>query len=546
MAERFSIGVDFGTESGRAVVVDLADGSVVGSAQRAYAHGVLDDTLPDGARLPFDTALHDADDYLEILADVIPRALAEAGVAPADVVGVGIDATASSPMPTTADGTPLSRDPERRGDEHSYVRLWKDHSSQPWADRLNQLWADSAPDLLRRYGGTVSSEWLIPKALRLYEAAPEVFDAAGRIIEVGDWLTWQFTGREVRNSSVAGYKACRQSDLGGYPDADLLDELSPGFSALLGKLDADLAHPGEPVGVLTDQWQQRLGLGPVPVAVSNMDAQVAAVAAGIDRPGAMLLIMGTSVCNLAVSQDRHEVPGISGVVFDGVLPGSWGYEAGQAGVGDSLNWFVRNFADGTLDPAAPGEDPHQVLLSRIADPTLDGPGLVALEWINGNRSPLVDPALSGLLLGLTLNTRPHHVYRALMEAACFGQQLIIERFRDAGMAVDELVIGGGLGQKNPLLMQMLADTTGLDVSVAASENLPATGSALQAAVAAGHFADHAEASRTCAPAIAATYRPQPAGGERMTRLLETYRLLHTFFGEQHPDIMHNLRATPTD
>ncbi len=543
ISSSYSIGVDFGTESGRAVVVNLADGSVAGSAQRPYRHGVMDEELPDsGIRLPFDVALHDADDYLEILAEVIPEALTKAGVDPAAVVGIGIDATASSPLATLADGTPLSRDPARRDRPHSYVQLWKNHAAQAWADRLNECWSHSAPDLLRRYGGTISSEWLIPKALCLYEQSPDLFALADRFLEVGDWLTWQLTGREVRNSSVAGYKACHQEDLGGYPSAELLDELSDGFSTLLAKLDGELAQPGQPVGTLSPQWQQRLGLGPVPVAVSNMDAQVAVVAAGIDRPGTMLLVMGTSVCNLLVAEEQREVQGISGMVRDGMLPGSWGYEAGQAGVGDSLNWLVRNFSQGSDDPVALA-DPHQTLLARIADPAQDGPALIALEWVNGNRSPLVDPMLSGVFVGITLNTRPHHVYRALMEATCFGQCLIIERFREAGLAVDELVIGGGLGLKNPLLMQMLADATGLTVKVAASENLPATGGALQAAVAAGHFPNHSTAATACAPHLAAIYLPTPEGSARLQGLLQTYRLLHQFFGEQHPELMHQLRAT---
>lgn len=544
MPGSYSIGVDFGTESGRAVVVDLADGSVVGSAQRAYRHGVIDERLPQtGTRLPFDAALHDADDYLEILAEAIPEAVARAGIRPESLVGIGIDATASSPMAALADGTPLSRDPDRRGMPHSYVQLWKNHAAQPWADRLNERWRASAPQLLRRYGGTISSEWLIPKALYLYEESPELFALADRFLEVGDWLTWQLTGRELRNASVAGYKACHQADLGGFPSAELLDELSDGFSALLDKLDGELGQPGQPVGTLTPAWQERLGLGPLPVAVSNMDAQVAVVAAGIDRPGTMLLVMGTSVCNLLVAEDRREVEGISGMVRDGMLPGSWGYEAGQAGVGDSLNWLVRNFVPESRDESGAIQDPHGTLLARIADPTLDGPPLIALEWVNGNRSPLVDPMLSGVLVGLTLNTRPHHVYRALMEATCFGQCLIIERFREQGLAVEDLIVGGGLGLKNPLLMQMLADATGLTVKVAASENLPATGAALQAAVAAGYFPSHAAATRACPPALAATYQPTAEGSARMDQLLQTYRLLHQFFGVQHPDLMHQLRAT---
>ncbi len=529
----YSVGIDFGTESGRAVVIDLDDGRIVGSAERGYPHGVMDERLPDRAeRLPFDSALHDPDDYLELLGDVVARAVRDSDVDPSQIVALGVDTTASTPMPTLADGTPLSRLPELRGERHAYARLWKDHSSQPWAARLNAAWAESAPELLARYGGTVSSEWLVPKTLQMFEEAPEVFARAARIIEVGDWLTWQLTGVELRNAGVAGYKGCHQPDLGGFPRAELLDQLSPGFSALLPRLEAPLGHPGDLVGTLTPQWQTRMGLGPVAVGVSNMDAQVAVLAAGMERPGQLLLVMGTSVCDLLVADELRDVAGISGVVKDGMLPDSFGYEAGQSGVGDSLNWFVRRFADGD----------HQELIARIQDPGQDGPKLVALEWLNGNRSPLVDPSLSGLVVGMTLDTRPHHVYLALLEGAAFGQRLIIENFQAQGLPVEEIVVCGGLGLKNPVLMQLLADATALPVSVVESLNLPATGAALHSAVAAGVFHDHREAARRCRATVAATYAPTAEGGGSLSSRLAIYRHLTRHFGQEHADIMHTLRS----
>ncbi|MDF1487922.1 ribulokinase [Tessaracoccus caeni] len=529
----YSVGIDFGTESGRAVVIDLKDGRIIGSAEHAYRHGVIDERLPGSDdRLPFSSALHDPDDYLEILETVVPAAVRESGVDPSQIVAFGVDSTASTPLPALDDGTPLSRLPHHRSSRHAYARLWKDHSSQPWASRLNTVWAERAPDLLARYGGTVSSEWLMPKSLQLFDEAPELFDEAGYILEVGDWLTWQLTGTLRRNASVAGYKACHQPDLGGFPDADLLEALSPGFSALLPKLAGELSYPGDAAGTLSARWQQRLGLGPITVGVSNMDAQVAVLAAGIDRPGQLLLVMGTSVCDMLVADDLRPVAGISGVVHQGMLPDSYGYEAGQAGVGDSLNWFVRRFADGD----------HQELIRLIQDPTQDGPKVLALEWLNGTRSPLVDPSLSGVFVGMTLDTRPHHIYLALLEGAAFGQQLIIENFRAQGLPVDEIIVCGGLGLKNPVLMQLLADATGLPVSAVESANLPATGAALHAAVAAGVFADHSQAAAQCRPKVAALYSPTPEGRADLAPRLRTYQQLFAYFGVEHPQIMHALRG----
>lgn len=528
----YSVGIDFGTESGRAVVVDLDDGRILGSAELAYRHGVMDEHLPGSTdRLPFSSALQDADDYLEILEIAVPEAVRESGVSPEDIVAFGVDATASTPLPARDDGTPLSRLTPHRSSRHAYARLWKDHSSQPWASRLNTIWAERAPELLARYGGTISSEWLVPKSLQMYEEEPALFDEASYILEVGDWITWQLTGVVRRNASVAGYKACHQPDLGGFPSPDLLEALSPGFSRLLPKLKGELGYPGEAAGTLTPQWQRRLGLGPIPVGISNMDAQVAVLAAGIDRPGQLLLVMGTSVCDMLVAEEARAIAGISGVVYQGMLPDSYGYEAGQSGVGDSLNWFVRRFADGD----------HQELIRLIQDPAHDGPKVLALEWVNGNRSPLVDPSLSGLFLGMTLDTRPHHIYLALLEGAAFGQQVIIENFRSQGLPVDEIIVCGGLGQKNPVLMQLLADATGLHVSVIESANLPATGAALHAAVAAGAFTDHTQAASRCRPAVAAVYSPTPEGQADLEPRLRTYRQLFSYFGIEHPQIMHALR-----
>lgn len=543
----YAVGIDFGTESGRAVVIDLSTGKLIGSAEKDYQHGVIDDTFGcSNERLPFDTALHDADDYLDMLPEIVRTAIGRAGIDPSDVIALGIDSTASTPLPTLGDGTPLSRLDELRDNHHSFAKLWKHHAARVDAEHINEVWGRLAPDLLATYGGAISSEWLIPKALEVRRLAPDIFECAERFIEVGDWVVWQLTGREVRSFTGAGYKGCFQEQLGGYPTPAMLDALADGFSELLAKIEAPMAAPGTPAGTLEPSWQQALGLGEIAVAVANVDAHAAVMAAGTASPGAMLAVMGTSVCNMLIDAELHLVPGMSGVVRDGITPGSWGYEAGQAGVGDSLAWFVRNMAGGDVAEEAQlhGISPHQVLIRRAADEGAMGPDLVALEWINGNRSVLVDPHLSGLIMGMTLDTRPHHIYRALLEAACFGQRIIIDTFARHGIAVEKIVAAGGLARKNPLLMQLLADVTGLPVSVTTSENLSAAGAALHAAVACGHFADHPEASAVCAPTIDRVYSPRP--NERLERLRSTYEFLHQTFGIDRRDLMYNLKNPTTE
>ena len=546
----FVIGVDFGTESGRAVVVDLRDGRVIGDASMEYPHAVMDERFLDGSRLPAEFALHHPQDYLDVLVAVVPAAMARAGINGAEVVGLGIDTTSCTVLPTLDDGTPLAFVAPFRTNPHAYAKVWKHHAAQPQARHFTAVCEEQDPELLSEYGGVISSEWLVPKALEIFEKDRAVFDAAHRIIEVQDWLVWQLTGNELRNSGAAGYKACYRWERGSYASPELLEATAEGFSALMPKLDADLAHPGTRAGYLAEEWADRLGLhGRVAVPVGNMDAHGAVVAAGLTGPGPMLLVMGTSVCNMLMGEDKAPVPGISGAVFSGMLPDLWGYEAGQAGVGDVLNWYVRNMAPHAVhvEASARGVSPHQVLIEQIMTDGsgADRPDLLALEWINGNRSVLVDADLSGLLLGLTMGTRAHDIYRTLIEAACFGQQIIIETFERHGIPITEIIACGGLASKNPVLMQTLADVTARDVKVTRIENLSALGAALHASVAAGSTAggfDSLAEAAELGGGIATTYHPRPEAKPRIDHLMSIYRDLHQHFGVDHSTVMHGLKA----
>jgi L-ribulokinase len=548
MSQRVTVGVDFGTESCRALVVDLDTGEELGAASHEYANGVIDSVFPaTGHRLPQSWALQDPTDYLEGLVAVVTGALRSARVQGRAVIGLGVDTTACTIIPTAADLTPLREDTRWEREPHAYAKLWKHHAAQPHADRINDLARQGGGLFLDAYGGKISSEWLLPKALEIYEGAPEVFRAAERIIELEDWLVSQLVGAEVRGAHVAGYKATFRTEAGGYPSAEFLDELAPGFSSVLSKVGHDLLDPGAKAGGLTAEWADRLGLTEgTPVATGNMDAHVAMIACGTASPGEMVLVMGTSVCNLVLSEDKHAVEGMSGAVRDGIVPGYWAYEAGQPGVGDTFGWFVKNFLPASYATAAheAGVSAFDHLADLAAALAPGESGLMALDWFNGNRSVLVDADLTGLLVGMTLATRPEHVYRALVEAAAFGQRQIMDAFEGSGVAVDSVVACGGLPGKSPLLMQVLADVTGREIHVSASTNTPALGAALHAALAAGAdgggYATFTEAARL-GRLQDRVYRPDESARTTYDQLYSIYSGLHDHFGRRPEEVMHALR-----
>lgn len=542
-ADRHVVGIDMGTLSARAMIVRVSDGAELGSAVHEYAHGVADRQLPgSGHSLGRDWALQVPEDYREVLRHAVPKAVAASGIAADRVVGVGTDFTACTVLPTLADGTPLCEVDGLRDRPHAYPKLWKHHAAQAQADRVTSVAAGRGEPWLARYGGRISSEWEFAKALQVLEEDPEVYARTERWIEAADWIVWQLTGHEIRNICTAGYKGLYQD--GSWPSREYLAALNPDFA---GFVDDKLAHPlsqlGEPAGGLTEQAAAWTGLrAGIPVAVGNVDAHVTASAANALEPGQMLAIMGTSTCHIMNSDVLGEVPGMCGVVRDGVVPGLWGYEAGQSGVGDIFAWLADSGVPEPYVRAATerGISLHEVLTEKAADQAVGEHGLVALDWLSGNRSVLVDHELSGVVAGLTLATRPEDVYRALMEATAFGARTIVEAFERGGVPVRTFAVAGGL-IKNPFLMQLYADVLRRPLDVVASEQAPALGSAIHAAVAAGCHPDIRAASDAMGGVEHSVYVPDSERADAYDELYSAYTELHDHFGRGGTDVLHRLR-----
>jgi L-ribulokinase len=535
-SQRYVVGIDFGTLSGRVVVVRVSDGAELGAAVHPYPHGVISERLPanaGGGDLPPAWALQVPDDYRDVLRTAVRAATNAAGVAPDQVIGIGIDFTACTVLPTLADGTPLCEVPDWRDRPHAYVKLWKHHAAQTQANRINELAHKRQEWWIGRYGGKISAEWQFAKALQMLEEDPELYAHADRWIEAADWIVWQLCGRETRNVSTAGYKGIFQD--GRYPDHNYLTQLHPDFATVIDKLDHKTSALGTRAGGLTATAAAWTGLPEgIAVAVGNVDAHVTPAAAGAVAPGRMVAIMGTSTCHVMNGTHLVEVPGMCGVVDGGISAGAWGYEAGQSGVGDIFGWYV--------DHAAPaGYASHEALTEAAARQAVGAHGLVALDWWNGNRSLLVNHELSGLIIGLTLDTRPPDVYRALLESTAFGTRMIIEAFEGAGLPVDDFIVAGGLAG-NDLLMRIYADVIDRPLSVVGSTQGPALGSAIHAAVAAGCYPDVITASKAMGGTRRAMYQPDPDRVRAYDRLYDEYRTLHDYLGRGRNDVMLRLRA----
>lgn len=555
--KKYAIGVDFGTESGRAVLVDISDGSEAAAAVHRYANGVIDEQLPEtGIRLRPDWALQDPNDYLDVLKQAVPAVLRDSGVKPGDVIGIGIDFTACTMLPTTKDGTPLCFLPEYRGNPHSWVKLWKHHAAQPEAARMNAIARSRAGEpgfgFLDRYGGKISSEWFFPKVWQVLNEAPEIYEAAGRFIEAADWVIWQLTGVETRNNTAAGYKAI-WSKREGFPSKEFFKALDPRMENIVEeKLSNTIHNIGTKAGELTPEAARWTGLNPgTAVAVANVDAHVAVPAATVTEPGRMVIIMGTSNCHMLLGEQEKIVPGMCGCVVDGIIPGFAGYEAGQSCVGDHFAWFVETCVPAAYqqEAARRGVDIHQLLEEKAAQLKPGESGLLALDWWNGNRSVLVDVDLTGVLIGQTLATKPEEIYRALIEATAYGTRVIIEAFKDHDVPVHEIVATGGLPDRNRLLMQIYADVTGREVNVAGAKQTPALGSAMFGAVAAGKarggYETILEASKHMAHLRPDVYRPVPENQAVYERLYQEYCILHDYFGRGANDVMKRLKALKT-
>jgi L-ribulokinase len=549
MAEQYTIGVDFGTLSGRAVLVRVSDGAEIASAEHEYRSGVIDSSL-NGTSLPPDWALQDPDDWIEVLRSAVPAVLEQSGIDPAEVVGIATDTTACTVLPTRADGTPLCRVPEFRERPHAWPKLWRHHAAQGQADRINELAAQRGETWLPRYGGRLSSEWELAKGLQLFEEDRDTYAATERWVEFADWITWQLCGEYTRNRCTAGYKGAYQD--GQYPSDGFFGALHPDFADFAtSRLEHPISELGDRAGALTAEAADWTGLPEgIAVAVGNVDAHVTLPAAQAIAPGTMVAVMGTSTCHVMNGEELAEVPGMCGVVHGGITSGLFGYEAGQSGVGDIFAWWVRTAfpADYAREAESNGESAHELLTRLAREQRVGQHGLVALDWMSGNRSILVDHELSGVILGLTLDTRPEDVYRALVEATAFGTRRIIESFRDAGVPVRELIAAGGL-VKNDFVMQIYADVTGFDIGAIGSDQGPALGSAIHAAVAAGCYPDVGAAAKAMGKVREHAFHPDRERTAAYDKLYAEYVLVHDHFGRrasEDADVLHRLRRIRND
>ena len=528
---KYAIGVDFGTLSGRAVLVDLKNGNEIKSATFDYPHAVMDEKLPCGYKLPIDFALQHPQDYLDVFKNTIPEVISE--ISADDVVGVGVDFTACTMLPVLKDGTPLCFLDEYKSRPHAYIKLWKHHAAQDEANFLNETAEKMNEKWLKRYGGKISSEWLFPKIMQLLNEDEEIYNRADRFTEATDWVVWQLTGIETHAACTAGYKGIwHKKD--GYPSKEFFRALDPRMENIIGtRVSEDISPMGAKAGEINEFASKLTGLKiGTPVAVGNVDAHVALPAVGICDSGKMLMIMGTSTCHIVMGDTEETVKGMCGVVEDGVVAGYFGYEAGQSCVGDHFDWFVKNF---TNDP-----NPHKFLREKAKKLKVGESGLIALDWWNGNRSILVDVDLTGLIIGMTLQTKPEEIYRALLEATAYGTKTIIDAFENNGVRIDELYAAGGIAEKDELMMQIYSDVTNREIKISGSPQAPALGSAMFGAVAGGYFKTINDAAEVMAKVKDIVYTPIPENVAMYQKLYSEYKILHDYFGLEN-NVMKRLK-----
>ena len=535
MSAQYTIGLDYGTNSVRALIVNVANGVEIASAVWEYAHGTHGVIL---SRDPNLARQHPAD-YVKGAEVTIKKALAAAkknirGFKPEQVIGIGVDTTGSTPLPVNAEGQPLAFQKKFSNNPNAMAWLWKDHTGVAEAVQITALAKKMRPQFLAKCGGTYSSEWFWSKILHCLNTAPEVFNAAHSWIELADYVPAALTGTEhpskfIAGVCAAGHKAMWNVNWGGYPDKEFLSELNPKLGALRDRLTPRVENVNKAVGGLTEQWAKRTGLSAeIPVAVGAFDAHLGAIGSGV-APGALVKIIGTSTCDIAVCSNENQladVPGLCGIVDGSVLPGFFGLEAGQSAVGDIFNWFVNY-----LQPCGKAGT-HEALTSEAAKLKPGESGLLALDWNNGNRTILVDQRLTGLLVGQTLYTTPAEIYRALIEATAFGALTIINRFEEYGVKISQVINCGGIAEKNPVVMQIYADVTGRPMSVSRSAQTCALGSAVAAAVVAGAHKNFSTAQKAMTGLKPRVFKPNAKAHAVYRELYTVYKQLHDAFGRE--------------
>lgn len=566
--KKYAIGLDFGTLSVRALLLDIQTGEEVATSLYEYPHGVMEEELPCGKKLSAGFALQDPQDYLEGMKETIRGVIGLSGrdeaIAPEEIIGIGVDFTSSTIIAAKKDGTPLCQLPEFQNEPHAYVKLWKHHGGEKEAIWIDRIAHERKESWLPLYGGKVSSEWMFPKILETLHHAPEVYHAADRFMEALDWIIWQMTGTETRSACGAGYKAFYRHD-NGYPSEDFFRAIDPEMEHIVEeKLSAPVKGIGEPAGKLTEEMADILGLLPgTPVGTGIIDAHASLPGSGIGAPGTMMIIVGTSSCHMILSETEVGIEGVGGLVKDGIMPGYFGYEAGQCCVGDHFSWFTEHCLpeNYTREAKEKGISLYRLLEEKLTGYKAGQSGLLALDWFNGVRSPLMDFDLSGMILGMNLLTKPEEIYMALIEATAYGTRMIIESFEAAGVAVDSLILSGGIPAKNKLLVQIYADVCKKEIKLSASSYASARGAAILGA-AAGEAAERKEKAteeETTAPGSTieeksaagkiaqrlgkisdTVYTPNPENSRIYDQLYQEYKTLFDYFGRGENDVMKRL------
>lgn len=506
---QYVCGLDFGTLSCRAVIVDAMTGKTAGEAVSEYDHGVITGRLPDGTPIPQEFALQDPEDYLRSLSAAVKEAVKRSGVSPEDIKGIGLDFTSCTVLPVDAFFCPLCDLPEFSGNPHAYVKLWKHHGAEAEAAELTKIFYGGEPSGLP--GTEVSSEHGLPKILETIRKAPEVFEKTYRFMEAGDYINTVLTGKECHSAPFAGYKLLWREGK-GYPGRELLQKADPALAEAAGtKISEDIRPLSEPAGCLGKRGAELTGLSEgTAVAQGLIDAHSAVPGAGASEEGDLVLTIGTSACHMLHASGYREVPGLFGCMKDGVIPGLYTYEAGQSAVGDVFSWVTENAVSASCEKEAEkrGIGIHELLSEKAALLPPGGNGLVFLDWLNGCRTPLNRADLPGVLFGLTLSTRPEEIYRACLEGVAFGTRRIIENYEEHGLAVKRIFLCGGISQKNPLFVQILADAAGKPLHVVAEKQCAALGSAVYAAVAAGIYRNAGEAAGAMHSPVLRTVAPK--------------------------------------
>ena len=530
---KYVIGIDYGTLSARAILVSAEDGKELAESVSVYPHAVMDETLPDGTPLEKNSAFQHPQDYLDALKNTVSEVLAKSGALADDVAGIGIDFTSCTMLPVDASGTPLCFYDEFKSEPHAYVKLWKHHSAQPEADEITKKAIENGEKWLDIYGGKVSSEWLFPKIYETLNKAPNVYDRADRFIEAGDWLTLMLTDGDVLSSCMAGYKGMWNKN-DGYPSPEFLEKISPKLKNIVGtKIGTNVKPTGTKAGEISKKGASLTGLKEgTTVAVPIIDAHAALPAAGIAEGGKLMLIIGTSTCHILMDEKEKNVKGICGMVKDGIIPGLYAYEAGQAAVGDIFEWYVKNNAPYSYAIEAEKENKniYTYLTEKAEKKEIGESGLVALDWWNGNRTPFADYDLKGAIFGYTLNTKAEDVFRALLESTAFGTKAIVDLYEENGIEIDEIYATGGISQKNKFMMQMYADVLGKPVIVPDISQAGAMGSAIFAAFASGCYDDVKSAVENMVRLTKTTYAPNDERHEKYGELYKKYKKLVELFG----------------